>query len=760
MFTTRSHRLPGLPRQIIATAALLAVIVGSLLAVTFVSLRAIDATRAYVAGNSLWSKAQKSAVLHLARYAASGDEAAYAAYEQALTIPLADRRARLALEASPPDLVAAREGFLDGANHPDDVDDLIWLFRYFRRSEPFDRAVTIWADADRMIAQLQARARALRAEIRSGAPDTARVRAILDEVVRIDTRLTELENAFSGALGEGTRWLMGQIRLFLLFTGLALIAGGTALSTVMLRRIRQSQEALRVSEERWRRLVESNPEPILVSEDGVIVYCNRAAVRLLGAASVDDVLGRRIFDFLPPALHERTRHHLTRLHRDETPPPLEHPVRRLDGTERYAETYSTPILHEGRRAVQTVVRDITERRETELALRRAKEEAEMLSRLKTTFLANMSHEIRTPLTSILGFAEVLADEFPRVEAKYIAFIRKSGQRLLETLNSVLDLSMLESGSLKVNRERLDLAEQVAEDTALMEPLAREKGLRLTLHTPPEEVFIEADRGALTRIVNNLVGNAIKFTEHGTVTVTVRVAGASAELEVRDTGPGIGPAFLPHLFDEFKQESTGMARRHEGAGLGLAITRHLVELLDGRIDVTSEPGRGTVFTVSFPLAPQTAPPPETTPSPDATGDLPRIRVLLIEDNDSIRQLISRMLARHGDVDGARNEREALERAGRHRYDAVLLDVSLSTHWDGVDVLKALRKLPGYAGTPIIAVTAHTLPGDRQRLLDAGFDDYLGKPFTQQQLLQTLHQTLARRRPTPPGSATGQQDPSGG
>ncbi|HEX7072196.1 MAG TPA: PAS domain S-box protein [Rhodothermales bacterium] len=248
----------------------------------------------------------------------------------------------------------------------------------------------------------------------------------------------------------------------------------------------------------------------------------------------------------------------------------------------------------------TVARDITERKEYERNLIAAKDEAEEMNRLKTAFLANMSHEIRTPLTSIIGFAEVLSEEAAENEREFASLIRNSGRRLMETLNSVLDLAQLESEALKLDPVPIDVMEPVRDTLELFKAQAEDRGLYLEAEADqPGPVTARLDRVGLSRILINLVSNAVKFTHQGGVRIYVRTEENHVHITVKDTGVGISREFLPHLFDEFKQESSGLSRNYEGSGLGLTITKRLVELMDGAIDVESEKGKGTVFVVTFP-----------------------------------------------------------------------------------------------------------------------------------------------------------------
>ena len=279
----------------------------------------------------------------------------------------------------------------------------------------------------------------------------------------------------------------------------------------------------------------------------------------------------------------------------------EYRFRRADGTYAFVLDRGYLVRDDGGNVVRVVgaMVDLSERKAVEMELVAAREVAEAAARLKSSLLANMSHEIRTPLTAILGFAEVLAAEVPPDLREYAEVIERGGQRLLSTLNSVLDLAQIEAGEFRIASEPVDLLAEAEAVCAVLRPLALAKGLEIRVVGPSVRAF--ADRAAVGRVLNNLIGNAVKFTDRGSVTVEIGGPGESACLSVADTGVGIAPVFLPHLFTEFKQESEGDSRTHEGNGLGLAITRRLVGLMGGEIAVESELGAGSAFAVRLPRA---------------------------------------------------------------------------------------------------------------------------------------------------------------
>ena len=302
-------------------------------------------------------------------------------------------------------------------------------------------------------------------------------------------------------------------------------------------------------------------------------------------------------------------------------------LRHKDGRYVYTWTTAAILRNEAGKAIRIVgsTLDVTERKQMEMEIRHErqvaileKERAEEMSRLKSSFLANMSHEIRTPLTAILGFAELLQEDLPDPEKKSQAgMIQSSGKRLLETINQILDLARIEAGKVELNPSELLVSETLEECVGMLRPLAEKKGLRVTIEEVNSNVRLWADKLYFNQIFTNLIGNAIKFTEHGRIKVQIKrheipvpdpagsirighVSFPCVAIEVRDEGIGISKEFLPHIFDEFKQESAGYSRNYEGTGIGLTITAKLVLLMRGAITVSSEIGQGSRFRVMLPL----------------------------------------------------------------------------------------------------------------------------------------------------------------
>jgi PAS domain S-box-containing protein len=372
-----------------------------------------------------------------------------------------------------------------------------------------------------------------------------------------------------------------------------------------------ADRALRDSEALNRAMLQAIPDLIFrFSSDGVYLNVEADQQDKL-AQPIDQLLGRSIPDVLPPKVAQQWMTMIDDALATGTVQQGEYPLVTQQGEECIFEARVAPL---NGCEVEAIVRDITERKRQQQRLVEAKERAEEMNRLKSAFLANMSHELRTPLTAILGFAEILSEEVSETNREFARLISQSGRRLMETLNSVLDLAQLESRSVALDANRTDVRERVEEALSMFALRASDQDIHLVADVPEAPIWAVIDPSALDRVLSNLISNALKFTPEGEVRVSVRATDGSAEIRVQDTGVGIDAAFLPHIFDEFRQESTGSSREFEGVGLGLTITKRLVEQMDGEIDVDSTKGEGTVFTVRLPCAASTV---EETPA-DAEG----------------------------------------------------------------------------------------------------------------------------------------------
>lgn len=404
-----------------------------------------------------------------------------------------------------------------------------------------------------------------------------------------------------------------------------------------------------------------------------------------------------------------------------------------------------------------VAQDITERKLQEVKLKEAKEDAESANRAKSQFLAVMSHEVRTPMNAVLGLIGLILDtELDSVQRRYLTQSRESGQHLLEILNDILDLSKLEAGKFGLENTDFYTVDLVTGVIALLEARAMEKGVALEYSVEPEaRLWCNGDPGRLRQILLNLVANAVKFTDEGSVVVTVSrqqqvTSRVSLLFKITDTGVGIPESEQHRLFEAFHQAEDAYRRKYGGTGLGLAISKRLTELMGGQIGFESAAGKGSTFWLSVTLtqgregqstSDATRPGSSAVPSPR--------RILLVEDSPANVLVAATLLRNAGHtVDTAGDGREAVEAIRSFPYDLVLMDLSMP-EMDGFEATSRIRGLSGdRAHIPIIAMTASSMRGDREKCLAAGMDDYISKPVDKLTLLGAIAKWIG-------GSAEGTQ-----
>ena len=354
-----------------------------------------------------------------------------------------------------------------------------------------------------------------------------------------------------------------------------------------------------------------------------------------------------------------------------------------------------------------------------------------ISRLKSEFLANMSHELRTPLNAILGFSEILKDNLVALgeEQRHecLENIHTSGKHLLELVNDVLDLSKIEAGRMELSYDEFFVNNAVREVHNVIRSLSERREIDLAIDVEPENLEVRADKSKFKQVLYNLLSNAIKFTaQGGRVWVSARVEGGNTlVVDVGDTGVGIPREHHELIFSEFYQVDSVTTRQVEGTGLGLSLTRRIVELHGGRLGLDSEPGRGSVFTFRLPLA-----------GLQASDTGPHNRILLVEDNRSNRELATMVLTNGGfEVDIAVDGNEGLHKARTSLYDLVLMDVELPGI-DGLTVTRMLKSDPKTASMPVVALTANAMKGNEQEALAAGCSGYISKPIEVASFIQRI------------------------
>ena len=496
----------------------------------------------------------------------------------------------------------------------------------------------------------------------------------------------------------------------------------------------------------YRQIFDNAHDPIIIfnPEDEVVLNINRRACEIYGF-SREEFLGMSMIDIsLTP---ERGRRQVAETLQKGVYHNFESCQRRKDGSVLFLEINASTIDYEGRPAILSINRDITERRRAE-EMRLAKEAAERADRAKSQFLANMSHEIRTPMAGILGLSDLLLKtDLNTRQRRYSQLIQSSTGALLGVIDDILDFARIEADKLTLESVPFHLPSMLAETTDLLRLRAQAKGIALELTVDdglPE--WCLGDPGRLRQAVINLVGNAVKFTNQGAVEVCAQTTSdGRVQIAVVDTGVGIPAAVQEKLFTPFSQADSSTSRRFGGSGLGLAITKRIIEMMGGEMGFMSQPGIGSSFW--FALALQSIPPPEgggagikaaggAAPPPVAR------RVLVAEDNPVNQLVVLEQLASLGfEATAVSNGLEALAALEEKPFDLVLMDCQMP-ELDGYETTLRMRLREGERWqVPVIALTAHAMQGDREKCLAVGMNDYISKPFRVETLRQILQRWLA-------------------
>jgi PAS domain S-box-containing protein len=514
---------------------------------------------------------------------------------------------------------------------------------------------------------------------------------------------------------------------------------------------KKSDQNLRDQQFYTRSLIESNIDAIMTTDpSGIITDVNKQMEALTGCTR-DELIGAPFKDcFTDP---ERAEAGIKQVLATKSVTDYELTARARDGKETVVSYNATTFYDRGRnlKGVFAAARDVTDRKRAELELQQAKSDAESASRMKSDFLASMSHEIRTPMNSIMGIADLLAKTSLSPEQdKFVQIFRRSGDNLLNLINDILDLSKVEASQLDLEQAGFSLSDHLETVFEMVRPRALDKGLTLTYAVEPGVCNnLVGDPTRLRQVLLNLLGNAIKFTETGNVSLKVTMEGdgcraTDLKFLVSDTGIGISPDKLPLVFERFSQADSSTTRRFGGSGLGLTISRRLVELMGGAISAQSAVDKGSVFQFSVPFEVLLVPPePAATPAgartTAPTTGLPPLRILLAEDSeDNCTIALAYMSQMPWEIDVAVTGAIACDMFTAQQYDVVLMDRRMPV-MDGLTATQTIRaweKANDRAPTPIIALTASALKGDRETCLAAGCTAYLTKPIKQDVLLQAI------------------------
>ncbi|OGV49689.1 MAG: hypothetical protein A2X49_03395 [Lentisphaerae bacterium GWF2_52_8] len=537
----------------------------------------------------------------------------------------------------------------------------------------------------------------------------------------------------------------------------------------------RAEEALHLANNYNRSLIEVSPDPlVIISFDGIITDVNPAMESVTGRTR-DQLLCTDFRNYFTDS--EKAGAVCQQVFKDGA-------VRNFELEIRHGDGHSTPVLYNASvyrddnakpLGIVASARDITEQKLMMESLRQAKEEAEAANRTKSEFLANMSHEIRTPMNAIMGFTDLtLRSDLNSEQRKFLQIVKTRSEDLLVLINDILDLSKIEAGKMSFSREIVDLRELVEKLASSLQPQAQLKGLSISWHFDsevPSSFLVDPLR--LRQVLINLLGNSLKFTERGGISVLVKrgdegnipESAISTNIKlsdsqtltlvssekpcllhfiVTDTGIGIPAEKQQKIFESFCQADSSTVRKYGGTGLGLTICTRLVSLMGGKIWVESEPGKGSSFHFTVRLPVQKLNGSALDESEFRVCKLKNIRplrVLVAEDDPANRALISRLLEDGGhNIKTVTNGLEVLQQIKANTYDLILMDVQMPG-MDGLDASRRIRKIKGpNQSIPIIAMTAYAMDADRRRCLESGMDDYLPKPIREASLADKLSRLI--------------------
>jgi PAS domain S-box-containing protein len=711
--------------------------------------------RKYSQSEGMWAKGQKEAVVQLQRYAASGSETDFLQYREALAIPIALRVIRQNI-GQPHHDDAALSHALSVAEVPaENWVRMVRRFGVFRHEEHVAEAMSWWEEGDRNLGALESLGQRLHGQVAAPVRDQAAILDTLAEIYRIDDRLTFVEASFEHAVVAASLWVHRLlITVFALVTAILLLAGWATY-------IRLFQK-IADSEQKYRHLIDTASEAIFILDghNATILDANRKGEQILGGP-VEQFTGTVLpLLCLEPRHGKVTSAEIGKLIGAKR----ESSLRSAAGAVIDVEFSGSAVSTRAGTLIEVILRDITEQKNAAAAIREsekryrqlseelrvARDTAVEASRAKSEFLANMSHEIRTPMNGIIGMqALALSATSAEDGMGYLEAAQNSAYSLLAILNDILDVSKIEAGRLEIHRTPFSLRGAVDEVLQLVRPRTMQKGLDLVAEIAegtPDGLIADALR--IRQILNNLLGNAVKFTDKGRVGLHVDSSPLGADqymlhFAVTDTGIGIRPEHRDVIFEAFRQADSSTTRQYGGTGLGLTISARLVTMMGGQITVESTFGQGSKFKFTVPcrLSAREAP---AAPEPAVTevvagGPAKRLRILLAEDNAVNQRLAKRLLEKRGhEVSIVGDGQQAVEAAmTAPPFDVILMDVQMP-NMDGLEATRAIRKLedPRLSSVPIVAMTAFAMKADRERCLAAGMNGHLAKPIDPSELHATV------------------------
>ena len=667
----------SITKKLYFTVGLMALLIAMELGTLMFSIKTLSSVRAYVGAEGLWSKAQKNAAFSLQKYGLSHDEADYKDYLNNLRVPLGDRKTRLELAKLNPDFDIARQGFLEGRVHPDDIDGAIKLFRRFHSIYYIHKAIVVWAKGDSLMAQMEAIGDELHREITSATPSVEKITLILGKVDNVNDKLTVLEDEFSFTLGEGSRWLANLVMKLLLGLALTVEVCGLSLTILVSRGISIGLKNINESAEKF----------------AYGDFTSRAKV-----------FSRDEIGTLANAFNEmatKLEHNINALTRSEEKQKVSKEI--AENSLAVKEHFMANMSHEIRTPMNAVMGFTKLLEDTNLD----HHQQEIVHAIKVS-----SQSLMTLINDILDYSKI---ESGKIVLEHIPF---SVKNIFESLQVILKQKAEEKKiALKFDFDNKIPDLVVGDPTRLMQILINlgDNAIKFTEKGSVETSVLRLDAYDESRM-------ALAF-------------------RVKDTGNGIPADKFSEIFERFTQVSAETTRKYGGTGLGLSIVKGLVEMQNGTLNLESEPGKGSVFSFAITYEKGPEVPPTVSESqkqvashirPDKEAPL---HILVAEDNPINQMLVTHVLKKYGlTSEIAENGEIAVEKMRQNHYDLILMDIQMPI-MDGYDATRIIRN-ELKSNIPIVALTAHAMNQEKEKCLGLGMNDFISKPFGQKQLYDTI------------------------
>ena len=563
---------------------------------------------------------------------------------------------------------------------------------------------------------------------------------IVNEDLRVITQRRTISNEVKFANNEGEQFELEVYKTPVLDHNSNII-GTTGYATDILTK-KKSELELKTEKIYFENLFNNSPEAIVIADiNSKVLRINKQFTKMFQFTE-DEIIGRNIDEIISDESEIEFAHLITQQIQFGKNSSFETVRLRKDRTKVDVVILGVPItLSDGNVVIYGIYQDISKQKTEQHELLIAKEKAVESDILKTNFLATMSHELRTPLNGILGFSELLLSEDLNDEIMEMAqSIHQSGNRLLETINSILDISIIESNKLNIEIKKENIIDIILGKIKKYSPKALEKNIQINFDFNGV-AFLHTDKKIFENIINNLLDNAVKYTKNGNIDIKLSNDYHNDQLYlaicISDTGIGIDKNNYEKIFQYFSQVSEGYTRTYEGSGLGLSITKHYVEILNGIIHLESTLNVGSSFTVKFPIKEN-----DVVFLEKDLYNLSQIKplILLVEDEKTNAEYVILSIRKLYDIDLATNGMEAIEMASNKQYDLILMDINLGRDMNGIYATSEIRRMINYQDIPIIAVTANAMIGQREELLSKGLTDYISKPFRKDMLIKVIQDNL--------------------